>query len=178
MPKQHSSFAPSEKHLEDWLVANPHVIQDIIGTPHKIQGQHFLMGRQIPCTAGIVDLLFYGQYLPTPVELKIGKLTPEHLAQLLAYMGDIHFTMRIISQEEVGHMNIPPMRGVLIGHSVENDRLLHACLGANVNLLLYEFKDGGYRFHYTPPKFDDYRRRRTEKLIDLLYVWNPPEVQQ
>lgn len=171
------THAPNEKHLEDWIVGHPGCLEQFITrAPTFPANLNYLMGRQVPCSRGFVDLLYFGNYVPLPVELKIGRLDADCLAQVLAYMNDVTFILKLMWLQEKGTTQIPPVHALLIGHSFEDDNLLRACVGANVSVLLYEYKDGDYSFQQVRPPHLEHHLERFKKLIEVIETWNPVEV--
>lgn len=168
-------IAPSEKHLEDWIVANPNRVRYFDGQ-NWVRPFHHLMGRQIKTMSGVIDLVVWGDSLVCPIEIKREKLTAHHLVQLLSYMGDIDCYMRLIAYQE--DKEIPRIKGILIGHSFADRRLLCACMGANVEVLTYQYQSGEYLFQRVHAGVTDYERRSAKGLVDLIETWPGPEVQQ
>lgn len=106
----HSTLAPSEKHLEDWIVANCQFVGDsgeydeedwLDDCPHLPDGSIITTGldrviaRQLTLPSGICDLIalatnFY--YNPTlaVVELKKGVIDTLAFTQCLRYMRDLN----------------------------------------------------------------------------------------
>lgn len=95
--------APSEKHLEDWIIANGLVYQigctpnDGPDDPDYAESDYLsviakLLGRQVRLPSGICDLIGITNFKRpaiTVFELKRGPVDSHSLAQCLRYMRDI-----------------------------------------------------------------------------------------
>ncbi len=151
-----SAFAPSEKHLEDWIVDNyPSAF------PH---GGH-IVGRQLATPAGRIDILSFGTHFVDVIELKRGPIDGAALFQVLRYMRVL--TSVCYTAHVRGRYKCDPdiVRGILIGHSV-NDAVHAAADQARVGILLYEFHEPSYDFR--PTTFNDPRICITSIIDDPL----------
>lgn len=78
-----------EKELEDWLMTDPVVILDAIFGPGHERSKCRLIGRQVRCAVGVMDLLIsYGMMLYI-VELKAVKATEEAVGQITRYRENL-----------------------------------------------------------------------------------------
>lgn len=101
------NIAPSEKHLEDWIVANPQRFGQLINddlVPREywpedaliIDGEYYLsdffnqiVARQLPLPSGRPDLICHVEQRLTVVELKKGLITYDVIGQCIRYMHDL-----------------------------------------------------------------------------------------
>lgn len=138
--------APSERHLEDWIVANPE--KAMLET---------IVGRQIKLPSGIADLLISQDDIAYIVELKKDTLNAKTLAQLLRYRHDMlkiwEMSVLVFPDECRNPTNIETrLAGILIGHSVDEDTVI-AAHGAGVLTIRYEYTGDGYMFYDIYPRF-------------------------
>lgn len=158
-----STLAPSEKHLEDWIISLGnfnHVIEKALDMEFGILPNDCkLVGRQYPVSSGYIDLLYSNPLWFEVVELKRHAIDAAALHQALRYAGDIITTecdeiignyANTVFPDTFDTSRISSVSSVLIGHSVDNNTLL-ACLGANVQVLTYKYIDGEYSLKYEYP---------------------------
>lgn len=107
LPQEQSTLAPSEKHLEDWIVKNFHgfgtiwqdgELPDICypEVPYRIDNSRLvspffnsIVGRQFPLPSGRPDLLARNETQIAAIEIKKGAITYETIGQCLRYMYDL-----------------------------------------------------------------------------------------
>ena len=83
----------SERQLEDWLVNDPTMILDAaLGRGHD-RSKVRLLGRQVRCRTGIMDLLISHDATLFIVELKAVKATEETIGQVTRYRENILHTI-------------------------------------------------------------------------------------
>lgn len=157
--------APSEKHLEDYLWTHPEAL-GMIGIPPQYgpdSPRYNLWFRQFHVPSGIIDLLGCN-YRVCAFELKKGILTAQSLTQLMRYMFDVRNMVERLMMDwfsEPGplqnwakqywdpnsaHGAMGLVGGVLIGHDYENDNLLTACAGCDIDVLIYDYDGVTYKF--------------------------------
>ena len=183
-------LAPSERHLEDHLWAHP----GALGTLDFMEGANFrqvpsysMLMRQVRIPAGIMDLVGINDKLRI-VELKRGTITAQSFTQVMRYTRDIRFLMekcidRYIAlelplYEDVmrrwqgdGFYTNDLIGATLIGHAYENENLLIACAACDVDVYIYDYRDGRYTFQevdtpkvYQSPAWDQLMALRDKKL--------------
>lgn len=154
-------LAPSERHLEDYIWAHPEAlgIRDWPGGDSAPLYQMFR--RQFWVPSGRIDILGADWQL-CAFELKKGALTANSLAQLLRYMYELKTAIFHVLNDMAGDRTTLAwldksfkgdnfdldelVRGVLIGHSYEDENLLIACDACKVDVYLYQFDGVGYSF--------------------------------
>lgn len=156
-------IAPSEKHLEDWLV------KDITADKYReIQDQFWyssIIARQLTVPSGIIDLLVLGnntwRHLGV-IELKKGAIDDHAVSQLLRYIANIRGVYReigiqltnqgtITSAQLEGWIGVnSAINGKLIGHSVSSPHIITICEAQRIELILYDFDGEGYEFELVP----------------------------
>lgn len=157
--------APSEKHLEDWIVANYGLVsyEDDFGDgPLDIGLIGPVIARQVRLPAGRADLVTYGSDDRAPnvavVELKQGVIKSDTVAQCLRYMRDLHeifywlepgsvpasYEKHGLADQISGYE--PEVSGIVIGHSLSDSNLLIACEAAHIRVVLYDFDGEQYSF--------------------------------
>lgn len=142
-------LAPSEKHLEDWMV-------------HAVESGQFewakrLIGRQVVLPSGIADLLLLTSNWLTVVELKKGDINDHTIAQVLRYMGDLRGIYEAIvcdlhDQETITWDEFdliygshdPDVQGMVIGATVSDPHLSPVCEAAGISLVRYHFDGSTY----------------------------------
>src|SRR5690554_595983 len=129
------ALAPSEKHLEDWIVANPEKVlpnskwslrdyatESAIGT---------ILARQPRLPSGRPDLITRTYHSIQVVEIKRGPIQSETITQCLRYMHDIqHIAMTV----EIANIGNPAFKyakdydaiasGIVIGSDLPDENLL------------------------------------------------------
>lgn len=102
-----SLLAPSEKHLEDWIIDNPRRFGEVVTddlVPREYWPDDAVMlnedsyiseffsqtfARQFPLPSGIPDLICHGERRLTVVELKKGLINYDAIGQCVRYMHDL-----------------------------------------------------------------------------------------
>lgn len=147
-------LAPSEKHIEDWIVGNFSSFNK--QTSLNIQR---IVGRQIPMPSGILDLLVMMPLSLTVVELKKGEIDEKSIAQVHRYIVDLVNLHYLIydnihdgndlhahsSSMTHGEYWRYPIHGILIGNSI-SDRSMNHCMDSHIETVIYDFEDGDYYF--------------------------------
>lgn len=161
------SKAPSEKHLEDWVVNNPDVV---IG-----QEEGYRMFRQYGLPSGITDLIFYGGSRPIVlVELKKDEINAKTLAQALRYMRDLKEIAKIAlgiirhPLHPEGRFYDPKIHGVLIGSSIKDENLLIAAEAGDIEVMTYEYDSESDTYEFT-----DHSTQHVPLDIRLSYAEGP-----
>lgn len=113
--------APSEKHLEDWIVANPLWFGEVYEEgfiPEYAQGEdwiHFtdgdficpfvdrIIARQLRLPTGRADLIAAGSHSVDVIEIKRDSINANTLAQCLKYMYDVTSIFHAVIMTEGNH---------------------------------------------------------------------------
>lgn len=138
-------IAPSEKHLEDWIVSRNGCFVDV-SAPHV---EHVVVGRQVHLRSGIADLLVFNGTVLSVYELKKDKIDVHALAQILRYQSDLWDIWRAVCKPLLltvdQYYALFPfcVSGVLLGHSVHPDILISAN-AANVVVYTYDYDGSAY----------------------------------
>lgn len=136
--------APSERHLEDWIVDNA-------GMLAPIHIPVTLLSRQLPLPSGRLDLLIRWGVNLEVVELKKDAITEAAVMQTLRYMYDIkkiwgvatEYLPQALQVETSGNgLYHCPIYGHLIGHSI-TPVVLRCAEAAEISVSLYDY-DGEY----------------------------------
>ena len=171
-------LAPSEKHLEDWIVGN----LDGFRWQGYLDYQTVLtqlIARQVKLPAGICDLIGLGLWDTTnvlfAVELKQGVIDSKTVAQCLRYIRDLQevfvrvrypydpsgdymiWDYETHGSAERGFGRGPEIAGIVVGHRVSDDNLLVACEAASIRAYTYRFENDTYTFQYQRPPRVHYR---------------------
>lgn len=154
-------IAPSEKHLEDWIVANcKQVYPNYWSLDRNVYSPMIerVIKRQPRLPNGRPDLLVWSGNSVAVVELKKGPIKPEDIMQCLRYMHDVQ---DIGFQKHVDTVNgtdvrvrIPSIQdgaiiGYVVGHQSPNDNLMLACIELKVTPIIYDFD--GEMYHFSLP---------------------------
>lgn len=161
--------APSEKHLEDWIVDNPQYFGEAYGSQWDEDELYpyfeKVLKRQARFPSGIADLVMSNDTTICAVELKLGGIDGEAVAQVQRYM----YMLRLIYQEAFDiarrgypdvskHYHYPDtvspdmgmhvVRGMVVGHGVKDHKLLMISELLGIELVTYDYnpKDDTYRF--------------------------------
>jgi hypothetical protein len=180
-----SYFAPTEKHIEDWLCSQESIEYGLFER---------IVGRQVRLASGICDILaiqpIYHQKTNVPrmislcvVEIKKGDIDSRAFAQCLRYIRDLkgiylhtrfpsnpddkflysHYHDNTIINELVG---IPfEVTGMLVGHSTIDPNILKAAEGAGITVYHYQYFDDHFLLHL-PEVEDDNIALRHERYTD------------
>jgi len=154
--------APSEKHLEDYICTHNRFLSvgywDEETYPDVWERIHCvwkILKRQPVFPSGIPDLVavLAGKWKPSIgiVELKKNDVDEDSVIQCLRYMYDLRQILHF-SLLECG-LHIPsdfinriPITGLIIGHSMPNDKLQIICEAANIQVLLYNWTSSEVNF--------------------------------
>ncbi len=140
--------APSEKHLERWICANPHLFGDaesVRATPVPFCKQ--IIGQQVQLVSGVADLLGWGAGVRV-IEIKKGIIDWDAAQQVIRYFGDVrslwlHTLLRardhnLITQEDMHEALMDDyVGGFLVGHSVGDPMIVDACGSLNIHCVEY-----------------------------------------
>lgn len=155
-------IAPSEKHLEDWIVNNLQEFKEAVHLPIRR-----LVARQQVLPSGRSDLIMAMICNLTVFELKKGEINSQTMAQLFRYIGDLRnlhtvFYGPIYSSDNVLAHNRSmeqllqgryPIHGIVIGHSV-TEHALSICRSFNLETILYDYDGHNYTFERDPYTFE------------------------
>lgn len=139
--------APTEKHLEDWIVATNSLFDEREGAE--------LVARQLPLPSGRLDLLYHRFDSVAVAEIKKGMLDTHSLTQVLSYIHDLKRIWKVaiigmpdpdpscstIAHQAFGYWS-PQIKGILVGYDIPEDVLL-AADASDVEVILYDFRDDG-----------------------------------
>lgn len=171
-PQDKSTLAPSEKHLEDWIVANQDRFCD--HTDSEPFAARFV-ARQFRLPSGISDLIAANDRSIGVIELKRGAINEAVLGQTLRYMTDLkriwvhawHYAIEHDYSSEYADLlkykrsllaYIPPeINAIVVGHSIPNRALVETALGADIFCVTYSYQDGDYSFHLHIAESPQYR---------------------
>lgn len=118
------AIAPSEKHLEQWIIANPEYFGDAfdkdecgipdyalermtpIGNGYYVDPFYEkLIARQLRFPTGIPDIIAQGSRSVCAIEIKKGALNYETIAQCLRYMHDLQEIFNAVYMDVVSLLN-------------------------------------------------------------------------
>lgn len=155
-------IAPSERHLEDWLVNNPQKIFDFSDEhPSSLQW----VARQLNLPSGRADLIGYeGGGDLAVFELKKGAIDSDTLAQCLRYMRDIdkigEFALaqirNLVETPELEYAD-PVVSGVIVGHGIKDRNLLTAAFHARISVFSYNYHPENDSYSFTQLFADGHR---------------------
>jgi hypothetical protein len=111
--------APSERHLEDWIVDHLKHFGTVLPFPPRQEDEddtyvwvsdneivwplvHKMLGRQVPTKHGRIDLLALTDWGITVIELKKAEITLESVAQCAKYMYDIQLFRNYQTADAMG----------------------------------------------------------------------------
>lgn len=152
------SIAPTEKHIEDWIVDN---LNDFNRqTYFNIQR---IVARQPQIPTGIPDLVAYMPLSLTIIEIKKGAIDIKAISQLNRYMVDIAHLHNLLYSElktpndlhAHNHASVvmgwqrSPIHGVLVGNSIDKQTILHART-VGIEYVLYVYDGKTYKFERDP----------------------------
>lgn len=159
-----STLAPSEKHLEQWIVDNFPYVREAIPQFNMRR----IVARQLPLSTGIPDLIVAVKLGVRVIELKKGVVDGAAVAQVIRYIGEIDYmygwAMSRITSEDDPHyfpddkytpVSTPMIQGILIGHSFDKNAIL-ACFTNHIQAWEYRYDGNGYTFDesYTDTDID------------------------
>lgn len=140
-------IAPSEKHLEDWLVSRN-------GCPIDAPSSRYVVvGRQVRLHSGRADLIVFNGSSLLVYELKKDAIDVHALAQILRYQSDLRDIWRIVCKPilqdfEQQYALFPfCVSGMLIGRTVSRDVNI-AAAAANVVVYTYDFDGTTYHCQF------------------------------
>lgn len=170
-----STLAPSEKHLEDWIVANFEEFGDPVDV--DVENGHLvhvegiapyffeLVEKQYPLPSGRPDLICYRCGTVSAVELKKGAITYDVIGQCLRYIYDLReifgwvFARYTDFTDETNPYNysnigcIEPsefpnseITGMVVGSSFIDSNIPLVCAASNIKVVTYEYNGHGYTF--------------------------------
>jgi hypothetical protein len=168
-------IAPSEKHLEDWIVANPDKVYARLDDPNEywdgtVDFISRIVKRQCNLPSGRCDLIALAtgmrDYSLAAIELKRDALDTKTVAQCLRYIRDlkeIFLKVRYPGLSNIPHAepvlhyakhdmcdnllaNNSEISGLIIGYDVPDENLLVACECADIQVLTYDYSEGDYSF--------------------------------
>jgi len=152
-------IAPTEKHIEDWIVDN----LSSFNKQSYLNIQR-IVARQPQIPTGIPDLVVYMPLALTVIEIKKGDIDIKAISQLCRYMADISHLHNLLYSEirtpddlhahnrsiySRGPTGRNPIHGVLVGNSIDKQTALHAH-SAGIEYVIYDYNDGVYEFEHEP----------------------------
>ena len=174
-----STLAPSEKHLEDWIVANPKKFlpnhwlnQDRVTTSPFIE---YIVARQVGLPYGIADLFVKARQSTYVIELKKGVIDAASIAQCLRYMECFN-RIRMIVHIDLWH-DSPGFRkpyendtrGMIVGNSIADKHIPFICESLGIVPVYYDYIDGSYVFspeyHWTLTDDHEHYKDRADGAI-------------
>lgn len=153
--------APSEKHLEDWIVAHPEQVTfgDHIPFYEGDDVISRIIRRQPRFPNGRPDLIVKSGMSIVVIELKAGAIKSRTITQLLRYIYDLrdigykrhvrdvlNSDFWLPTPEFENHM----ISGYVIGHSIGDDNISFACALLNITPILYDYDGQDYTFRHAP----------------------------
>lgn len=161
--------APSEKHLENWIVANPdkfkntaseygwtnferYLAQDegvLLSQRRPYFDTHFVTQVELSC--GYADLIGMRGSKIGVVELKKSVINEKALIQLLKYINEIEEMLMFRELEIVpdysnrANVSIPRVFGIAVGYGQPSKQTVAGC-PSRVSLVSYDFNDDSYSF--------------------------------
>lgn len=161
-------IAPTEKHLEDWIVANPSrfaLLDEIDGDQLLSPLLNKIIARQLRLPSGIADLVALTRYWEPSlavIEIKRDAVNEKTVAQCLRYMHNIQDIYahvlnewedisnenryRRISMVHMRHMRLPEISGIVVGHSLANENIALVCEACGIIAVTYDFDGEQYEF--------------------------------
>lgn len=169
-----NTLAPSEKHLEDWIVAN---LEVLVSSPaphdHKHIPYDVKVFRQYPLPSGITDVMVIGGREPVVVmELKKGAINARAMVQILRYLRDLNSikTMALnimrFPLDMPSRRFDPKVRAMLVGHSVDlSDGLLVAADMLGIQIFTYSYDSENVEY-----EFEEHRAKPMDIEVKYSYV--------
>lgn len=151
--------APSEKHLEDWILANPielgwMEVPDYV-LPDGVMLDYEPLGRQVKVPSGVIDILAFSWDSIYIIELKKGEIGVSAFFQLLRYMRDVSnlwetmiTAMPYPDFPDGNQYTQPKVCGILIGNNIPDKDFLIAADAAKVMVATYDFDGNSYHFEW------------------------------
>lgn len=161
--------APSERHLEDWIVANPHKFKncadeygwtDFERYLAQAEGELLTHGkpyfninlvRQVELSCGYADLVGLRGNKIGVVELKKNAVNEKTLVQLMKYINEIEHMILFRELEVVPnfwsreHKRIPSVFGFAVGYGQPSKQTIEGC-PSRISLVSYDFDGCNYSF--------------------------------
>lgn len=128
------SIAPSEKHLEDWIV----------DTGYFTLPQAKIL-RQYQLPSGIIDLIYLDGNGLQLIELKKGRIDSKALMQTARYLRDLNGISKTALDlvrpplDRYAQIYDPKLTTTLIGYGVKEDNLLIAAQAIGIDIVSYEY---------------------------------------
>ena len=128
------------------------------------QGEGLIfVGQQVRIPVGIIDLLFFDDYMycAVIVEVKKGKAPPSTLAQILGYVNYVHIEitsggLTYAMQYELPQSNIiGRTRGIICAESIDDKTSRAIYYGDDISFMPYQVTDNGFTFDYNTNIFAD-----------------------
>lgn len=173
--------APSEKHLEDWIVDNPSkAFYQLEPYEDKWDGRmplfETLIARQAKLPSGICDLVAIdtgeGFDCIYAVELKKGAIDSDAICQCMRYMYDFKDMVKHAKMHTSHHAFEYPLhfsqetKGIVIGHSLSDGNLVKSAEAAHILLVTYEYLENG---EYVFEAHENWRENHHETMIEYSY---------
>lgn len=155
--------APSEKHLEDWIVANRELFepQEELHFPYLER----IIARQPRLPSGIADLIGVNCDQVVVVELKRDLIDEKVIGQTLRYMANLkrmwnhawQIGLKRDGSEQYTYCFRQPLSlvhglrgevgGLIVGHRIEKQSVIDAAAGAGIDVVTYDYVDDSYVFY-------------------------------
>ncbi len=181
-PQDKNLQAPSEKHLEDWIVANP---QDFAtGFEVTFPLVEKIVARQLRLPSGIPDLIALNDDQLIVIELKRNLIDEAVLGQTLRYMADlkriwIHawnyglmrdgsekYTYCLSQRQSLISGHWGEIGALIVGHRIQKQSVVDAADGANISIVTYDYDGSDYKFKDRWPSLEP---ERTEIFKEFSY---------
>ena len=142
------TLAPSEKHLEDWIVANLDTLPRVWMNEY---GERRVLGQQVRLPFGVADIVAYDDRSFTVIELKRDNISAETFVQILRYKRQMSL---IWDAQRCEAGLFTPDNSVfnprfdihctVIGHSITDQVLADMFACHHIYAYLYEYQNGTY----------------------------------
>lgn len=198
------SSAPSERHLEDWIVANMSrfgtAYDEAFELPEKVtRNWHWLnettaiepfysaiVARQQPFPFGRADLIATNRFYIAAVELKVGPITSETVAQCIRYMhelkqiwGETLFATHDLPEAERDQYDYNPtvhmavmsypqgeISGMVVGRTIADPNLLVVCAAADIQVVTYDWNGLEYTFDLHESLLERYHTQHYKRHVN------------
>lgn len=153
--------APSEKHLEQWIVDHPELFRDeVLYESFNCPFVDDFVARQLRLPSGVADLVGidgYGEQL-LAIELKVDVLDARAMAQVMRYVNDLRNIWSIVELEVLGLLNYDQYHyhkrhddpaeigGCLVCYKADDVNLIRACTACSINVIEYDYTGDEYTF--------------------------------
>lgn len=153
-----STLAPSEKHLEEWIVSNLDLFRTTYedGSPGLFPYTTGVLKRQPRFPSGIPDLIMSkAQNQIVVVELKRESINAQTVMQCLRYMYDLRYILLdvlrsrhddIMTLFDIDNAMNYFVRGILVGHSIADQSLFPGFEVAGLEVVTYSYTGQDYKF--------------------------------